>query len=290
MKKIFVIAVCALSALSSCKEKGPKINFGNGAKAVDTTYTTTVEATQSKNVVVEEFTGASCSNCPSARELLANIVADPKYSGHVFAMGIHILNYVQSDPVAGLYKHDFRTQKGTDIGNDVYGSVTAMPIAGIDRAPYNNDMLLLKTAWASAIANRIAVASPANVTVNSSFDQASKTATVKLHVAYTQAVTTPQFVTLAIIEDSLVDAQEYPSYIDTFYTFNHVLRDYLTPTGGTPILANVAIAPGRVYDRTFTYQLNAAWIPEHCKIIAFLHNYSATSKEILQAAEAEVVK
>lgn len=288
MKKVFVIAVTALVAFSSCKEKGPKINFGNDAKAVDTTYVTTVEAAQSKNIVVEEFTGASCSNCPAARDLLSNIVADPKYTGHVFTMGIHIKNYVQSNPVDGLYKHDFRTQKGTDIGNDVYGSVTAMPIAGIDRVPYNGEMLLLKTAWASAISNRIAVTPPANLTVSSSFDQASRTATFKLHVAYTQAIKDPQFVTLSIIEDSLVDAQEYPNYIDTFYTFNHVLRDYITPTGGTPILSNVTIEPGRVYDRTFTYQLDPSWIPEHCKIIAFLHYYSATSKEIVQAAETEV--
>ena len=69
-KFLSVVSAAALLALTSCEEKGPAIDFGGGATAVDTTYLGTAPTAQQRIVVVEEFTGGMCANCPKARDLL----------------------------------------------------------------------------------------------------------------------------------------------------------------------------------------------------------------------------
>ena len=72
MKKLPLLALSAAAMfwLSACEEKGPLINFEDGPVASDTTYVAAPETPQTKKLLVEEFTGASCTNCPAAAEKL----------------------------------------------------------------------------------------------------------------------------------------------------------------------------------------------------------------------------
>lgn len=290
MRKIYILAAAAgILSLNSCKEKGPAINFGTAPKAVDTTYTANVEAKQKRVVVVEEFTGATCANCPQARDLLTNIAS--QYPDQVNVMELHINNFKQSEPATGHGgKYDLRTVDGTTISTTFYNTINQMPSGGVNRVPVQGDPLLLKTMWATAIADQIAVAPVANVTVSSTFDASSKVATVKVKVAYTEAVSRKQYLTLAILEDDIVDVQEFPDPRGfEEYTFRHTLRDVITAVEGDEILKDVTTKEaGRVYERTFVYEMNSEWKPEKCKFVAFLHNNEAESKEILQGAETKL--
>lgn len=283
----FLALSVGLLLVSSCKEKGPNIDFGGNAKATDTTYTATVETASAKKVLVEEFTGASCTNCPAAAKSLENLMALPENIDRIVVISMHIDKPSQIFKPNEKSKYDFRTQKGTDLCNLIYPGLGNIPIAGIDRVPDNGNTLIDKPKWASIIDTRKAKASPANIHIESSFDAASKTATVKVKIAYTSPISAKQYLTVAIMEDSIVDAQEFPSLeIDTAYVFRHTLRDYLTPVAGSEILSNFATKEaGRVYERTFVYKVNDAWKPDHCEFVAILHNNTGTDKEVLQAEE-----
>jgi hypothetical protein len=287
MRKILsVVSAAALLALTSCEEKGPVIDFGSGPVAVDTTYVGTAPTAQQRIVVAEEFTGGKCANCPKARDLLTGIADNTP--GRVLPIEIHVFNFIQSNPATeegAIY--DLRTQDGTDIGKQFYVNVNQMPSAGINRVGTDNERLLLSGKWASKINEQLAITPAMNVDVESAY--ADGKATVKVKVAYTQAVSKQQFMTLAILEDGIIDVQEYPDSFDHHYTFNHTLRDLVTPVTGQPFLADVATKEaGRVYQRTFVFDVPAAWKPENCKVIAFVHNNDADSKEILQAAETKL--
>lgn len=286
---LLVLAGC-LFVMNSCKEKGPKIDFGGTAKAVDTTYVATVEAAAAKKVLVEEFTGASCTNCPAATKALEGIVALPENIGKVIVIAMHINNPSAIFGPTPISKYDFRTQKGTDLCNLVYPGIGSIPIAGIDRTPYNGNTLIDRPKWATVIDARKAMASPANISMETSYDAATKTATVKVKVAYTTAVSAKQYLTLAVTEDSIIDAQEFPSLdIDTAYVFKHTLRDYLTPLSGSEILTNLTTKEaGRVYVRTFSFVVNSAWKPEHCEYVAILHNNTGSDKDVLQVEEKKL--
>jgi hypothetical protein len=96
-----------------------------------------------------------------------------------------------------------------------------------------------------------------------------------------------QNLTVGIIENNIIDAQEYTSYIDTFYQHNHVLRDFLTPASGSAVLDSFATKKaGRVYERIFIYNVDSKWNAANCEVFAYVFkNESGQDYEIAQAAK-----
>jgi hypothetical protein len=288
MKKlIFISCVSGLVMLNSCKEKGPAINFGASASLKDTTYMATTEAVSPKKVVVEEFTGASCPNCPDARTTLANIsAANPN---RVLILELHPTEVPQGRPVAGKSKYDFTNKTVSDIITQFYPGLGAIPMGGIDRVLENTNRLIDRSKWANIINTRLAMTSVANLKLTNAYDETKREGVLTVKVAYTGEVTNKQYITLAIIESDIEDVQEYPTYDDDHYIFKHVLRKTATPVGGTSILDTIAIKkPGRVYEGQYKYTIDAAWLPKNCHIVVFLHNNQSDNKEVLQAEEIVV--
>ena len=281
-----LLLITAVSLIIGCKEKGPIIDFG-GKKSKDTTYITSVETAQQKNVLIEEFTGASCPPCPGGHETVRSIKL--QYPGRIVVIAYHVLNFPQSEPVHGLSKYDFRTEDATNVGNSIYGGISALPNAGIDRVAIGNSLLLGKSEWPAKATERINVSTNVNLHLESAFDAPSREATIKIKIAYLRSVSLKQNLTIAIIQDSIIDAQKDGLSIDTFYTHNYVLRSMITQFYGVSILDSIKTKePGRTLEKTLTYKINDAWDPKKCEIIAFITNNDATNKEVEQAISIKV--
>jgi hypothetical protein len=213
----------------------------------------------------------------------------------VISLGIQIKGFSQGDPVDhnGIKTiHDNRTQDGTDLANGVFGGVSAMPTAAFDRVPVGGIMLNDTRKWAGSVASRLAVPAPANVTLTSTYNASTRQAFIKVHVAYTSTITKAQKLTVALLENNIVDAQEGSVFTGGFeqnYNHQHVLRDILTAPTGNAILGDIpSKGPGRVYERTFVYTVDAAWKAEDCNVVAYVSNDDGTNKEILQGAEVHL--
>lgn len=125
--------------------------------------------------------------------------------------------------------------------------------------------------------------------VTSTYNDATREAVIKVKAAFTQNVSKKMMLSVTLVENKIIDAQEYPTYIDTFYEHSHVMRDILTQTYGTPVMDTLTQkTAGRVYERTFKYTINAAWKPENCKVIAFMSNNENNDKEVAQAVETDL--
>jgi hypothetical protein len=290
MKNIYLLlGAAAVISFSACKEKGPAINFGTTPVAKDTTYVSSkIEAPDKKMVVVEELTGASCVPCVPARELLAG-VADA-HPGQIAVMEMHIFsNSTLTVPAEPYNKYDFRTEDATQIQDNYYRDMVGIPVAGIDRVPVNNVYALLYTGWAGAIDNRLKETPPVNVKIKSTYDASAKRATITVTASYTKAVSKKQFLSVAILEKDIVDAQKTPQGLIKEYTFKHTFRDMVTSNMGDEFLAGQTTKDaGRVYERTFIYDVNENWKPEKCMVVAYVHNGEGDDKEVLQAAETEL--
>jgi hypothetical protein len=292
MKRSLLLLPAALLLLASCKEVGPAIDFG--PVAADTAFTAPTEAATHRMVVIEEFTGVSCPPCPNGHKILKAIEdANP---GKVLAIGIQPFNFTQANPVnkdGVTTKHDNRNQKGTDLANGIYGSLSTTPLAGIDRTPKDNSLYVAKENWAQMVSDHLAIASPANIKVTCTYNS-DRTVIIKVHVAYTSPVAKSQLLNVAIVEDKVIDAQEVGLDVDSNYEHEHVLRDILTAPTGTAILNGISTkAAGQVYERIFVYDLKTTdpsnlWNPDNCKVIAYISNDAGADKEILQGAEADL--
>ncbi len=295
MKKLVIaLSYCGLLFLGSCngcKEVPPAINFGS-SKAKDTTYVVnSVPAAQTHNVLIEEFTGEGCSNCPDAHTLLDGLVAAHAHGA------INVISLYQN--AEGLSKppdeahFDLRNEDASAISGSTIYSTNAdanynlLPGAGIDRVPVTSgtSTWLLRTSWTGLVNTRLTTANTINLDVSSTVT--GGVATIIVNVTYTAATSTQQNLSIAIVEDSIVDAQEKPfGEVDTMYEFNGVLVDMVTPVPfGDPILESMATKEaGRVVQRVYSYTIPTAFkkgivMPARCRVIAFVHAPAASSPD-----------
>ncbi|HXS35572.1 MAG TPA: Omp28-related outer membrane protein [Flavipsychrobacter sp.] len=294
MKKASILLTFFVSViLFGCKEIGPPIDFGHGAQHIDTTYVGSVESPQPRNVMIEEFTGVYCPNCPAGHAILESIQHTD--TGRVVIAGLYIIGPPQTDPVPsltsipGISDSSFQTVVATTIGNSIYGGIGSLPSAGIDRVNYSSlGMLLDRSVWGSTVDTRLTVPTIVNLYLTSTYDTGSKAASVIFKAAFTQAISGKVQINIGIIENNIINAQEDQTQVDTFYVQNHVLRDMITtPATGTPILNSVSsIEAGRVFQSQFTYKItNPTWVPSNCKVFAFMTD---STQQVMQAVETSL--
>ncbi|RYD58349.1 MAG: Omp28-related outer membrane protein [Sphingobacteriales bacterium] len=286
-KKLSLLAgLAGIVLMTSCEEKGPIIELEPREPAEDTTYVGTVGTVQPKKILIEEFTGATCPNCPDAQVMLNNFSA--QNPGRLAIMAVHVLNVSQTRPVKGA-KYDFRTQDGTDAATTYYGAINNLPNAGIDRTKsLAGDMQQPTGAWGKSIEDRLKLSATVNLDVASTYNAQTRMATIEVKIAYNKAMEGQQFLSLALVEDGMIDKQDKTGVVVEDYVFNHVLRDYITSPVGVAYLGSTTKEAGRVYIRRFKYKVEDARVAEKCHLIAFVHSNNGENKEVLQAADAHL--
>jgi hypothetical protein len=289
-RSIFILGIGTLF-LASCEEKPPVIHFTEAAVIMDTTYVGTVPTTEPHHVLIEEFTGQACSNCPGAHDLLAEFAA--ANPGQVHTTGLYNFGIQQTVPPGGS-AYDLRDSIATDIGNTIYLAVGAIPSGGVDRVPVAGKILLNKGDWGATLNSRLLIDDSLNLGVTSVWDATKGEAIITATITYTKSVSGLHNLSIAITEDSMVDKQEFPLGVEEeHYVFTNVLRGMATAAPwGDPILPAMAVKePGRVVIRSYKYKpktLTPAINPAHCKVVAYVNSTGSANKEVMQSAETKL--
>ncbi len=293
MRKVLLAASCIVM-LASCEEKAPVINFGEPI-AQDTTFVLpTVPAAEKHNVLVEEFTGQSCSNCPAAHELLTEI-QHAHEPGRINVIGLYFEGITQTRPPHDA-KYDFRNAQAKLIATDVYSGVSSIPAGGVERVAIGGTIKLDRSVWTSTIESRLNIPSPVNLKIESEYNATDSIASIRATLVYTSKVDFPHNISIVVVEDSIIDKQEYPSThpvhpgYDEAYLFTNVFRGMVTSAPyGDPVLTSVtAKEPGRAFIKNFKYKLTNALNPANCRVIAFINSTKSGDPQIIQSAQVKL--
>lgn len=297
MRKFAGIGLLALAfSFQSCKEKGVTVDFSEKKDIVDTTYVAALETAEPRKVLIEEFTGANCPNCPDGHDKVKAIQeANPN---RVVGIAYHTFFFNKPGSIFGPVnkldgvrsQYDFRDSAATNIGITIYGGMNSIPVGGIDRIlvggiePGNRQ--IGRANWAVQTNNRLAIPAPANLHLSSSYDATKNEVSLRIKIAYTKSVATKNVLTLGVAESKIIDAQTFPEEELQDYEHNHVLRKFLTPFNGNAVIDSISVKePGRVYEYYYKFTPAPNWKLENCSVFAFLSNNEADNKEVLQAAE-----
>lgn len=284
MNKPLLLAVALLLAVSGCREVGPDINLKNNENAIeDTTYVESpVQTAELHNVLIEEFTGVRCPNCPQGHVIIANIkAANP---GRVNSLSLHPINSLGAPyPFSVL---DFRSQDAQDLF-DYLGQIGLEPAAGINRKLFGGEtkILLDKSKWNAKVNDELSSTVPVNIVLESTYDSVLREVTIVTELHYIQASSEQHKLTVVLTESNLVTAQLDGAVIDTFYTHKDIVRGFVTSKTGD--LLTATIEPGRVIRKVFKKSIDAAWKPEDMYVIAYVHEF-ANSKQVLQSKEVDL--
>lgn len=290
MKKILsILAIVSLVWTSCLKEQMPSgLNLEDLIQTVDTTYLiSSIPTAQTKHILMEEPTGVRCPNCPDGAELMHDLkLANP---GRIISVSVYSPFLNDSVPPA---KYNFNTTDAEELVNFLGGD-PSKPTASIDRIPTGYvtppiPYFFSKADWASKVASTLTKTTPLNLELNVLPNGTDYY--LKSKVTFTDTMSASLVMSVYIIEDSVIDLQEFPaSVIDLNYVHNHVLRKMVTPVSGSNFLDTIPTKEkGRVFERTFSITLptnivNAA----HVKLICFVHKTGA-SKEVIQVEEVDL--
>lgn len=280
-----MVLIALAVSIHSCKEVGPNINLhGNGNSVGDSTWVESPVATaQDKNVMIEEFTGVRCPNCPQGHQILASIIS--AHPDNVVAVSMHPINSLGAKYTFSA--QDFTLQDVQDLFTGYYSNPGFEPCAGIDGKLFSGEtnILLDKSKWTTKVDEQLTTTTPVNIKLSDSYDSTNRLLSMVVELHYTQDVNEQNKLTLGLIESNMVSAQLNGSVIDTFYVHNDVLRTFVSDKTGDALTDS--LQAGRVIRKVYQKVLDAAWKPENMKIVAFVHEYQ-NSKLIYQAKELDV--
>lgn len=286
MKKIqFLLFVSGILVIGTgCKETGPEISLRPNTKAVsDTTYIESpVAVPELKNVVIEEFTGVRCPNCPQGHQIIKTIKQNNP--GRIVAVSLHPINSLGAP--YSFSAQDLRTQQAQTLF-DYLGQIGLEPAAGIDRVKFSAEsaILLEKSKWTNYVNQQLSLPASVNVLLETRYDSVSRQLTAVVELHYTQNITEENRLTVALTESEIVTAQLNGSVIDTFYTHKDILRTFITAIQGDPL--NTTTEAGRVIRKVYKITLDALWKPENMKLVAYVHQFNNV-KNVYQGKEADV--
>ena len=274
MKKItFILTFIAtvIIAVSCDKIEGPYLQY-------DESVETTVEFpeldknTLYKKVLVEEFTGHRCSNCPEGHRLLASLAGN--MGDTLVCVCIHAGTLARR---TSAFPYDFTTTEGTELYEGF--SVVATPRAVFNQSQFNGGYAVSMSNWAQAVEHFKQGTPIAAIQMINEFSGGTLTAHTK--TTFLTDYDEPVKLALYVLEDGIVSPQIDGIDTTANYVHNHVMRGSLNGTYGTFISDNGTVMSDSSY--TKSYQLVCAgkdWVPAHCSVVAILTN--ATTKEVLQ--------
>ena len=239
-----------------------------------------------KNVLIEDFTGQNCVNCPAATDVIHQLQQGAA-GAHIIAVGIHggSMSYSIDKLPFGL-----ATAIGETYNKD--WGVSSWPSGMVDR----QGGLLEFTAWPSAAASRLQLDPAVDMQLSTAFDgNASDTQwgkaeiTVKLSELQAGALENA-YVNVWITEGNIVARQTKPEGSDNAYVHQHVLRNVLTPAYGEKVMSQDAEGMATCtfsYDIPKTYGRSSKTDVLNMTVVAFVTK--GEKGEVMQAEEARIV-
>ncbi len=279
MKKIFYSLILAIS-LFTCEEIPPVVGMGPMGPGPGPDIVL-------KKVLIEEFTGNKCTNCPPGSKLLLDLQA---IHGDIFIpISLHCTDWAVPHPEAEI---DFRTQDAESI-IQFLGFPVGFPTGVINRKKFTGgfDLQLGSDSWPGIVDQELAQVAPAKVEITPDFDANSRTASIDVTVEFLVPQEIEQddqsMITVYLLEDHITGFQDTPDGPVADYDHRHVFRTALTPFSGEPL--TLAGQTGLDQTKSYSMTIPSDWEVDNVLVVAFVHN-SGSSKEIYQAEEVHLVE
>lgn len=268
--------------------KEPIVPGGSGL--VDTTCTEVFPLYTTRRVLLEDFSGFRCNNCPAASEVAHEL--DSIYTEELVVVGLHVLGNFAA-PIApfddGVFDTDFRTDAGNTYAQDF--QISFLPVGAVSRREYSGSQLLSEGAWGAAVADIIG--QPADMDVQLacfSYNATTNQVNVTARVIALNDVAGDHNLVIYLTEDHItdwqLDARISPPEIED-YDHRHVLRGNLNGPYGDPVITGT-LAAGDTTSLSFAYTLPPTVLqPNNCALVAYVAN--TATKEVMQVVERKFV-
>ncbi len=267
MKKLF--SIFAMAALMLASAGCDKIDINNTHKP----YT---PIGGNKTVLIKDFTGARCVNCPAAAET-AHELQHRLGEDRIFILSVHAGGLAQ--PVGQF--PDFLTEEGTAWYNDNASN----PLFSVDHVALTDGNTLYVEQIDTPVADALAEPQTFDITVENTYDESSRKLDVKSDVKAVADYEGQLYVSYCLVEDSIVGWQITPEGLNREYVFRNVFRGTVNGYEGSLFKDGQALAnDAKTFNCSMT--LDSIYNPNQCYVLGYV--FEKTSGKILQSVMEKI--
>lgn len=279
--KYRVMTLATLIALLTSCEK-VDLPAEGGAK----TDTTKMDI-QVRNILLEDYTGHQCGNCPAAALVAENLTK--QYKGRVITIAVHAGFFARTN---SKYPMSYTTTVGNEWDGSTGFNVSAVgnPNGMVNRKNYDGGGVIQKESkWPSSVSAALNDPYILSLDIQPEYNSTSRNLNTTVKARFKNSY--PNSVNLAVIltEDSIIGPQtDYTKNPDLIpnYVFMHMLRDGITGAWGVALKTG-SIAAGDSVKLSFpNFNVKTKFVEKHLAIVAFA--FDATTREVLQVVKKEL--
>jgi len=241
---LYTVAAC-LTAVTSCDTVGE-----------DERYIEVTEIQPQRSVLLEDFTGQRCPNCPNAAIEIGRL--QTAYPDSIIAVAIH------GGPLA-------LPALKSSVGDEYYAAVNSpnLPAGRIDRRGETS----VPDQWQGLVYAAIQKKDAVSMKIESRYDGNTRTANIKVSTYSTKDVTGK--VQVWLVEDGITAIQAMPDGSNNReYVHNHVLRAAVNGAWGE----EVSVGPGNSSESSYTTTIDDRWVAGNMNVVAFVYNDNGVVK------------
>lgn len=240
-----------------------------------------------RKILIEDFTGHQCGNCPRAAEALKAI--EELYPGQIVPLGVHV-GFFAEPTASGNYTADYRSETGNELDQNFGNSVAGLPNGLINRISFDGNAIVQYTDWSSKAAQLLSLSPDALIEINPEYNPTTRSLQVNASVDILSVIEDSLHLAFYLSEDNIVSPQkDYSLTPSTIldYTHRHVLRGSINGTWGLPLVSGSYFAAGSNYSANASFMLPANWNENNVHVVAIL--IKANSKEVVQAEDVKII-
>ncbi len=232
-----------------------------------------------QRVVIEDFTGHKCGNCPEAA-ITAETIKEGAPS-KVSIIAVHAGDFTEVDEA---YPEDWTSEIGDFLWANIPTQIN--PGGRVNRAPVSN-VLYIQDVW-STMANEQLALDP-QLVIQIKTNLVEEDDVVNIHVfsemlsSYSGNLKLVIYLTESGLVGSQLDYSQDPSHLDE-YDFEYVLRDAVNGNVGVSIANNPSA--GFTVQKDYSYNFNTDWNITNCHVVAVV--YDGDSEIIINSQEIDI--
>lgn len=228
-----------------------------------------------KYVLLEDYTGVKCVNCPPAGELALQL--QEQHHHQVIVLSVH------AGSLAEFPLFDLTTTEGDEWWK--FLNFQENPSGTINRKMINGGYKYDSSMWSEAVAETLQEEAALEMTPSIEYNETTRELKVDIKSKFLTELPDPYSLTVCIMEDSIVGIQQTQEGIVKDYVHRHVFRTTMNGAWGEEI-NTTAIAPGEEFSHVYTKKLDSSFNEDQCYIIAYVAN--SDTKEVLQVIEKKI--
>ena len=243
-KHIIISLLLCLPMLFSCSDEIP---YGERYEELES-----VEV--KRNILLEDFTGQFCSNCPEAHKVITDLQA--LYGEHVIAVAIHAGHFGIAEGSNANFVGLMQPEGNTYAA---HWGVEAYPMGIINRT----SGLLKHTEWAAY--SRQALMSETSATISLTAEAIE--GDIVIHTEVQSEIELSSKLQLWITESNIATVQQNGGTLDLQYLHHHVYRAAVNGLWGE----DITLAAGIPTTCDYRIALRSNWNIANLSVVAFLY-------------------